>query len=286
MEPQARIGFIIQKRTTLVEKLTYFETALVVGMDAAEAKLRIDRLTTLFYAYEDLHDELRTLNSQHEGLALMNTIQDQYYRVAAKVQTMQPTSNSRLNESAVNPICSSTFIEKQKLLKLPIAQLPTFDGDHNKWISFANKFKAMVDVRTDIDDSIKMWHLEGYVKGEAAAKIMHLIICAENYKTAWGILQLSYERKRILISKHIDLLIDLSVATPVTIKSVSGAIDEVRQNLSALNYLGIPHNPYTIRLLERILPPFLRSEWEKTLKLDQLPALEEFYTFIEQSISV
>ena len=75
------------------------------------------------------------------------------------------SSSSGSGESATHVLNNTTFLEKQRQLKLPIAEVPKFDGDHNKWLSYKNMFLSMVDARSDIDDLNKFLYLKIRYKG-------------------------------------------------------------------------------------------------------------------------
>ncbi|XP_014214830.1 uncharacterized protein LOC106644002 [Copidosoma floridanum] len=63
-------------------------------------------------------------------------------------------------------LSDSSFVKKHKLLQLPIAELPNFDGTSEQWLSFSNSLKFMVDERTDIDDLVQFTYLKACMKGD------------------------------------------------------------------------------------------------------------------------
>ena len=64
------------------------------------------------------------------------------------------------------------MIEKSaRRVKLPVVQLPKFDGDLKNWLSFKNTFSTMVDARDDIDDLWKFLPLKDSLLSTAGDKI-------------------------------------------------------------------------------------------------------------------
>ena len=181
-------------------------------------------------------------------------------------------------------MANSTFLEKQKLLRLPIVELPKFDGNHNNWLSYKNAFTSMVDARTDIDDTVKFLYLRNSLLGDALRKIAIYDVRPENYANAWRTLKTNYERKRILVSKHIDAILGISPAKSATAKELSHLVDEVRQHLSMLESLKVKIDcRIVVRLVEKALPATVRVKWEESLDLDELPDLEKLFTFINET---
>ena len=128
-------------------------------------------------------------------------------------------------------------------------------------------------------------YLQRCVLGDASHKIAHLIVSPENYGVAWELLKSSYEHKRLLVSQHLDAMLNLRPPQAATPQSLSKIVDEVRKNLSALDSLGgIDREQYIIRIIVRALPSSVREEWEKSRELNVLSTLDELYTFVNKTI--
>jgi len=83
-----RQKFINQKRTTLKTQLTNFEKIIAEDrLDDTNLKLRLNRITELFHAYEKLHDELIILEPTDEHSNEMEELQNRYYAIASKFET-------------------------------------------------------------------------------------------------------------------------------------------------------------------------------------------------------
>ena len=278
-----RITYIKQKRASLNKQLESLQNTVAENeFDLVEARLRLDRIRTLFHAYEELHDELVLLEIDNEGVAEMDAITKAFYTIAAKIESIPPSdSTNPIPLRPEIPMGNSTFIEQQRQLKLPIAELPKFDGNLEEWLSFKNTFKVMIESRTDISDLVKFMYLKNCLTGEAANKIGVYNADNANYKNAWTLLTEAYERKRILLSKHLDAILDIPRLIDTSAKGVSKMVDTVRQHITMLGLLDFSVSDYVIvRTLEKALPNDIRLKWEESLSLDAVPTLKEFYTFI------
>ncbi|XP_046629047.1 uncharacterized protein LOC124309431 [Neodiprion virginianus] len=246
--------------------------------DRTNMKLRMVRVTSLFYVYEQLHDKLAVLDSTNDGLRQLTEIQDDYYELAAVVENI--LGATRLVEATGE----TTMIGRQRLLKLPVAELPKFNGDRSKWLTFKNTFMSMVDRRSDIDDLTKFLHLRNSLKGKAANKLSLYHASAEGYRTAWVLLTDAYERKRLLVSRHSDAILDIEALKKEASEGLAKIIDEVRQHLSMLKSLDVTLDERVIvRILERALPGGERERWKESLDLDSLPSFDSFCKFINET---
>ncbi|XP_014216740.1 uncharacterized protein LOC106645401 [Copidosoma floridanum] len=277
-----RIANIAKKRLTLKGKITTLSKLLdQQKLDKTNAKLCLANLTTLFHEYETLHCELEELDSENTELATIYTsIEDDFYSVSSTVKDMP--GSTLLDNSATLPGGHSTLLAKPRLPKLPVPELPTFNGNHSEWLSYRNTFTNMIDSRTDIDDFNKFMYIKNSLLGATLSPIAVYETSAENYKPAWKLLNNKYHKKRVLVSKHLNAIIDLAKITAATSDGLSRLVDDMRQHIIQLAFLGVKPDPHlTLTILEHALPKNILDEWEKTVNLQTLLLLEQFYTFIE-----
>ena len=276
-----RIKVITQKRTSLKAQLTSLQNLIKQeNYDASIATLRLARVKELWENYEELHDELAVLSPEDERLGEIDGIRDRYFTLASQLKPVDrpsATQNSSLN-------LSTSQLGGIKTIKLPVAELPKFDGSLDHWLSYKNTFENIVDVREDISDLQKFLYLKNSLTGEALNKLSIYDVSADNYKNAWALLKGSYDRKRILIYRHLDAILDTPTNIKPTQKGLISLVGEMKQRVNALESLEVKPEPsFLIRILERALPGFIRVKWEETLTLDKFPSLEELYSFIIES---
>ena len=255
-------------------------------IDKPNLLLRLADLGTAFRKYEEAYENLAIVDKANVNVTEWSEIRELYYVIASEVGNLKTVESSASNQTIPSgtPAANSIFLEKQKLLRLPIAELPKFDGNHNDWLSYNNAFVSMVDARSDIDDSVKFLYLRNSLRGDALRKITIFDIRPENYANAWRTLQTNYERKRILVSKHVDAILGIQPAKGATTKELSNLVDEIKQHMSMLESLKVKIDcRIVIRLVEKALPATVRKKWEESLDLDELPSLEKLFTFINET---
>ncbi|XP_076546669.1 uncharacterized protein LOC143305752 [Osmia lignaria lignaria] len=279
-----RIRVINRRRTTLKTQVTQLVNNVASGrFNKLVLKSRLARVTDMLTAYEELNDELAIIDPTNDRLDDILEIQDQYYECAGAIEGMEDAgaSGARTNETLGNTGLNNTLIETRRTMKLPVAELPTFDGNFDEWLSYKNTFLTMIDARTDITDLERFIYLKNSLRGEALKKVIIFSASVENYKSAWQLLADSYEKRRILISRHLNAILDMKRLTTATPSGLTKLIDDVRQHLSMLKTLDIePDHTMVICVLEKALPSDLRQKWEELLDEDVFPSLEKFYKFV------
>ncbi|XP_066585185.1 uncharacterized protein [Prorops nasuta] len=282
MDRSNRMKFITQKRATLKILITSLLNAVDNDrLDGVNLRLRFQRLTEHFKTYEDLHDALVILDPDDNHLDDMFEIQDRYYNLATKIETIVPTI---LNDATSSSHTSSVQVESIRQIKLPVAELPKFSGDIEHWISYKNTFITMIDSREDITNLQKFLYLKASLKGDALNKISIYSASDSNYELAWKLITESYEKKRILISRHLDAIIDMPRQIQANGLELSKLVDNLRQHKNMLAALDVnPDEHLLIRILERSLPRNIRSKWEETLTLDNFPTLDQLYNFMSET---
>ena len=95
-------------------------------------------------------------------------------------------------------------------VKLPKFSLPSFAGDATQWISFWDSFASAIHDNNDLNDIDKFQYLRSCLQGSAAETVAGLQLTSANYKEAVKLLQARFANKQIIISKHIDTLMELN----------------------------------------------------------------------------
>lgn len=285
-----RIKLLVQKRTSLKSQITNLTNLIEREQyDKATLRIRMNRVTELYYKYEEFNDELLLLESIDQHKDEFANVQDRFYVLVGKVERiLNPPASSTDTDSASNatPLgsgtatCATTVYTKRRV-KLPEAALPKFDGRIENWLSFKNSFVTMIDSQTDLDDVQKLQYLKAALIGEAANKLKILSIEGSNYVKAWELLKRSYEVKRILISRHISLLLNLPLVEKETTDSLSKLADDAQQHVASLAALGVAvGSEILVNILESKLPKPTAEKWEETLSRDEFPKIDELYEFI------
>ena len=284
MADVSRIKLINQKRATLKAQLTNLENLCATEeFDATNAKLRSVKLSQLYHKYEELHEELSILDPENPNLGEIQDIETRFYAISSKIENLNqqalPASNSAANLSITSTETN------QKSLKLPTSELPTFDGNFKKWLSFKNTFLGMVDANPKINDLQRIIFLsKNCLQGEASKVIAIYDLSAENYKPAWNLLVQTYDKKRILIAGHLDEIIELLNVSKVNPKQLNDIVTNIRQHVNMLKTLNVqPDEHMLVRMIEHIMPFHARIKWEEGLDLQTFPSFENLAKFLSDS---
>ena len=88
------------------------------------------------------------------------------------------------------------------MTSFPKIELPTFDGDSTKWLSFRDRFVAMIDASAELPQIAKLQCLLSSLKGDAAVPFEHVALTTENYSVTWAALLKRYKNSRMLIREY------------------------------------------------------------------------------------
>ena len=88
--------------------------------------------------------------------------------------------------------------------------LPSFAGDATQRISFWDSFASAIHDNNYLNDIDKFQYLRSCLQGSAAETVAGLQLTSANYKEAVKLLQARFANKQIIISKHIDTLMELN----------------------------------------------------------------------------
>lgn len=91
--------------------------------------------------------------------------------------------------------------------------------------------------------------------GDAANKLGILTVDGINYSEVWELLIRAYEVKRVLVSRHLSLMMNLPVLNKETTSGLTKLADEMQQHVASLKTLGVAVGDQVIvHLLETRLP--------------------------------
>lgn len=283
-DERKRVEHIQQKMSAFKSQLEKLERYLLgQQVEPINAKLRLDNLVPLYDPVSKLVEELTLLEPENPQLAVFGAVEGRYYDAATAVAKLQareqPLMNATLNASNL------TITDRQDLPRLPKITLPTFDGKRENWYSYKSKFITLIHSRTNISDAVKCSHLFGSLTGSALAKVNQFEPSDTDYPTAWQTLLEFYDHKRVVAVEHLNAILDLPQFTKASADDLSTLWDTATQHLHILKGLDARSgDDFVVRIIERCLPPAIRSKWQDTLKMDELPKLAELLTFIQTAI--
>ena len=145
-------------------------------------------------------------------------------------------------------------------VKLPKLESEKFDGNHIKWISFWDSFKASVHNNESL--TAKLNYLKSLLERSAVEAIPALSLGAPNYEEAIDILKARFDNKQQIINRHMEILLNFeSAISHYHVRSLRQLHDTVESNVKSLKSLGVSRESYG-GMLSSILMNKLREKWE------------------------
>lgn len=286
MADEKRVRALKQKRTSLKAQITGLRKfSDGHNVDLINLKLRFDRVKELFKNFTEFQDELMILDSDGGHEDEFESMNDNYFAVAAQVErliTVDPETASVSGQS--NRSESSASIAPKRKIKLPEISMPRFSGKYTEWLSFKDKFEALVHNQSDLDVTEKMQYLDDALSGEAKDKITILSLSGKDYNEAWEHLNECYHNERLIISNHLSDLLNLPpVEKDKVVEGLTKLADHTRMHMKALKKFDISVTPQiVVKILESKLPHFLSNKWDEVVNSNKFPELDDLITFIRR----
>ena len=98
-------------------------------------------------------------------------------------------------------------------VKLPKMNLKPFSGDITHWTTFWDSFKSAVHENPALSEIEKFNYLRSLLERSAKDSVAGLTLTAANYRKAVAILQKRFGNKQQIISRHMELLLNLEPVT-------------------------------------------------------------------------
>ncbi|GJQ66619.1 hypothetical protein Trydic_g4591 [Trypoxylus dichotomus] len=259
----------------------------------ANAKLANSALLIPEYCYKNLLLQFsfsrlteRTIQSEIEEIDESqfdsnerDEFEDKYFLIEARFT--QAISSLEIH-TARDSVASTTGADILKLAKI---ELPKFSGAYEDRLSFYNTFSSLIHNNDNIPMVQKFHYLKSCLKGEATNVIHSLEISADNYQTAWQMLQEKYSNQRIIIQKHINAIFELPIVAKENATTLRLILDGVLKHTRASAALKRPTEHWDdllIVILTKKLDHHTLKEWETKIKSTQIPTFKEMISFLTQ----
>ncbi|XP_043486015.1 uncharacterized protein LOC122513666 [Polistes fuscatus] len=276
MEPKERLNRL---RRTLKMQLTIFEQE-IDGERLDETTLvgRFKKITKHLEAYDQAQLECDDEDLGEEEIQEVTLILRRYHAIEARVH---PNPVSAANIPNDRSVISNQTSTTERPIKLKRIEIPKFDGRLEKWLEFKKGFLPLIDARTDISDLEKHAYLRDALQGRALEVITLYSGDGSNYKLAWEALLEKYDRKRVLLARLLDAILDLTHSEDDSARGIQKLIRDTEAYLNMIDSFNEPH-ALTVRVIERLLPRRVREEWDRQLNSDDYPTRKELYKFLKE----
>ena len=167
---------------------------------------------------------------------------------AELVQILQQQADSLRQLSANRNVVG----QREPQVKLPVVQLPTFDGKIEEWKRYFETFKALVHDHTELSNIQKYQYLTSSLTGTAAKLIESIDISNENYEVAWELLKKRYDDPRSIKKKHIHCLFEMPKVERESASAIRELVDHTTKHFRVLKAMNLPTDAWNESVLYMI----------------------------------
>ena len=147
-------------------------------------------------------------------------------------------------------------------MRLPKITLRKYGGNPAEWTSFWDSYQSSIHNNPDLSDIDKFNYLRSLLERTAFDAIASLTNSSDNYQQAIDILHKRFGNKQLIISKHIDILLNLrAVQSDHHLRDLRRLYDTTESQVRGLKSLGVESTTYGAlfsSILTAKLPPDLR----------------------------
>lgn len=165
--------------------------------------------------------------------------------------------------------------------------LPEFDGNYDQWLNYRDTFKALIHDNATVTDIQKFYYLRSSLKDTAAEVICSLTASAENYKIAWELLTKRFNNNKLMISRHLQALIDTPVMQRESGPALRQLLDHAKRLTRSLTTLKA--NTWDALFTHHIaikMDNTTYCEWKDYTKEIEMPTQENVIAFLEERCSI
>lgn len=207
----------------------YFDASTDLEIEELEA--RECGLKAQYIKLQDIQLQILCIDDRDDE---SGPLEDRYFRLCATIRKRKQSLSQESEKSVGN-------LSAKKCLNLPAINIQPFDGrDISAFQSFLELFTAIIDKDSKLTSTEKMYYLRTLLKGEPLQIIEGLPAGDESYKSALQLLTKRYDNPSLLISKHINNLLDLQPLQRAAAPQLREITTRIRQQLAALKNLKQP----------------------------------------------
>ncbi|KFM61869.1 hypothetical protein X975_23938, partial [Stegodyphus mimosarum] len=158
-------------------------------------------------------------------------------------------------------------------------------GSAEEWLSFNDLFKTAIVDNDKLSGTQKLQYLKCSLKGDALRIVQALTICDKNFEIAWNLLCQRFSNKRELLSSLLKKILCLTSLQAENPSQLLTLVDTVKECICSFETLGFKVQQFADTILMFIvqfkLDSSTRSWWERTLKREEIPTLNDLLEFLK-----
>ena len=219
-----------------------------------------EKLETLRKLDDDIVDLTEDETALEEEISLADSFKECIYAAVINIDrvTIAPPFVAAPRELAF-----SRYEIATPCVKLPKLTLRSFTGDITKWTTFWECYESAIHNNEELSDIDKFNYLNSLLERTAREAISSLALTSANYREAIKILKKRFGSKQQIISKHMDILLNVEpVTSSQNVKALRRLYDIVGSHIRTLKSLGVAFDTY-----DSLLSPVLLNKLPTELRL-------------------
>ncbi|XP_049309563.1 uncharacterized protein LOC125777819 [Bactrocera dorsalis] len=279
-EAKKKLDSFIQQVTVLNNTLTF---DVLREFDEAAVEVRIEQVDRLEKRFDALYAQLEN-NDADDILAEFT---NHYIEVKTKLTRQRHACQaSEAHSSTTRPFAGdqTSIIVSQPKQRLPVLQIPTFNGKYSDWPDFFSMFNTLVHQDVDLTRIEKFQHLRSSLRDAALDTIRSLEISEQNYDKAIDLLRARFDNKRLNFQAHIRDIFQLKRVEGDRVAKLRELSDTVNAHLRALQTMGTKEqiaDCLLIQLVSQNLDVKSRAKWEEQTPVSEIPTWNSMARFLE-----
>ncbi|XP_061513044.1 uncharacterized protein LOC133393224 [Anopheles gambiae] len=204
--------------------------------------------------------------------------EQKYHEIKGFFSASNPDRRTATSEQYI----SSSFNTTQPKVRLPKIELPTFDGDTTKWLTFKDRFESLVHTASDVPEVLKLQYLLSALKGELASQYDHTQHTADNYEPTWDSLVKRFDHEKRIKREYFKAFAALEAMKNSSADEWQHIVNESNRLVNGMERLEEPvkmwNTPLTSLLFYKLDGDTLMAweEYSADEKADKFPKLIEF----------
>ena len=260
-------------------------------MTVQALEVRLKKLEENWNLYVQNHHLIKRFpeskKSDYIQKALFDITEESYYNECAEYNAYLDSLNSKntISLSGQQQQNVGQQVNQPIQFHLPKFTIPDFSGDVLEWESFRDQFQGILDRTPNLSNVHKLLLLQQHLKGDAEEMLKNTPLIEASFEGAWADLEKRYGNKRLLLTHHMNSLLDLPVMSKLNSHEIKRVLDFFKQTVRSFESLEISKvhwNHWLVLLLTKKLDDQLRIKWETSLsEVNDFPSFDELCTFLE-----
>ena len=173
------------------------------------------------------------------------SLQETISLISSRLSFTKESKNSAETTPPLNQQEAPIGAKTSSKAKLPKLTLPKFAGDPTEWTTFWDSFSSAIHLSEELSEIDKFQYLKSLLVGTAAETVSGLPLSGSNYNYAVDLLMKQFGSKQVIISKHIEMLMQLpKLNNSRDLKQLRQLLDKTEAATQSLQGIGVSSETY------------------------------------------